>query len=117
MTKEKLAIFVLISAGAILTLLGCAKRNSDRSKAATHGKFYAVITEQTAFYHYGPQQSKGPDMQLTKDTLLTVIRRSFGYSKVKLISGESGYVSSDDIRLAPSPEFEPTPIPDLMTPN
>lgn len=32
---------------------------------------------------------------------MTLIRPSFGYSKVKLTTGEQGYVASDDIRAAP----------------
>jgi len=32
---------------------------------------------------------------------MTLIHPSFGYCKVKLITGEQGYVASDDIRLAP----------------
>jgi hypothetical protein len=40
-------------------------------------------------------------MELPKDTLMTVIRPSFGYCKVHLKSGEDGYVANDDIGTAP----------------
>lgn len=97
------------------------------------------MTNSSDFYRYGPQQGTGPDRKLPRDTLLTLIRSTFGYAKVKLTTGEEGYISSDDIRVAPEalvaaltatptptpapvnypepklpatePAFEPTPIP------
>jgi len=65
-------------------------------------KLYSVAAERTPFFRYGPQQGNGADMQLSKDTLMKVIRPSFGYCKVHLISGEDGYVASEDIRVAPA---------------
>jgi hypothetical protein len=32
---------------------------------------------------------------------MTLIRPSFGYSKVHLVSGQEGYVASEDIKIAP----------------
>ncbi len=55
---------------------------------------------QTPFYRYGPQQGNGPDMQLPRDSIMKVIRPSFGYVKVQLQDGEDGYVASEDIRPA-----------------
>ena len=66
------------------------------------GKVFAVTSPQANFYRYGPQQGNGPDEQLPKDTLLTLIRPSFGYCKVKLVGTEKeGYVASEDIQPAP----------------
>jgi hypothetical protein len=126
---------------------GCAGSNPNRPSAANSGKYYAVTTESAEFFHYGPQQGNGPDKKLPRDTLMTLIRSSFGYSKVKLITGEKGYIASDDIRVAPealvaaatatpapvhridypepqlptvepTPDMEPTPIPTpLISPN
>src|SRR3954451_13492810 len=112
--------------------------SKPKSKPA-HDTLFAVTAEKTSFYHYGPQQGRGPDRELPRDTLVTVIRRSWGYSKVKLEDDEQGFVASDDLGRAPerliaqinhddisdlpppppvklptsdnSPEFEPTPIP------
>jgi len=64
-------------------------------------KFFAVATDSTAFYYYGPRQAKGPDRTLPKDTIVMLIRSSWGVCKVKLTTGEEGYVASDDIRPAP----------------
>lgn len=68
--------------------------------AGTIGGWYAVSANQTAFYHYGPQQGNGPDEQLPRDTLMKVIRPSFGYVKVQLQTGGDGYVASEDIHPA-----------------
>jgi hypothetical protein len=64
------------------------------------GKLYAVTAQKTPFFRYGPQQGSGADMELPKDTLMTLIRPSFGFCKVHLTSGEEGYVASEDIDVA-----------------
>jgi hypothetical protein len=143
MSLRKIPFHLLIAAFAVAIPFGCAKHKSDRAAAATHGKFFAITAEKTAFYRYGPLQGNGPDRELTKDTLVTLIRRSFGYSKVRLTDGQEGFVANEDIQVAPeslvvkntevasapaplpespvtlpqSPEFEPTPIPDLISPH
>ena len=126
---------------AIVMLAGCTKTNPAVGSAAATGKSFAIAVESAAFYFYGPQQGSGPDKNLENGTIITLIRPSFGYCKVKLASGEVGFVASDDIgpasaaitttsaparnehfRFDPSdrhpggppdssPEFEPTPIP------
>ncbi len=78
---------------------GCAWREQVADSKAN---FYAVTADKTAFFKFGPQQGKGADMELPKDTLMTVIRPSFGYCKVHLTNGEVGYVASEDIGAAPS---------------
>lgn len=85
---------------ATIVVVGCSGPNPDHASAAAGGKFFAVTAESTPFYRYGPQQGNGPDKQLEKGTLVSLIRPSFGYCKIKLTTGESGYVSNDDIRLA-----------------
>jgi hypothetical protein len=63
-----------------------------------NGKVYAITGDSVAFFHRGPQEGREPDKKLSKNTLVKLIRPSFGYSKVKLVaSGEQGYVASDDI--------------------
>jgi hypothetical protein len=101
-------------AAVSLLVAGCA--SSDKPKVFSGGtdSWYSVAASQTPFYRYGPQQGNGPDMQLPQDSIMKVIRPSFGYVKVKLQDGESGYVASEDIRpaapalvaqkLAPPPE-------------
>lgn len=100
----------------LLTLaVGCGTVQKITSGAGTDGQWYSVSTDKTPFYHYGPQQGNGPDEQLPKDSIMTVIRPSFGYVQVKLQNGQSGYVASEDIRPAP-PQLvaEKTAPPPLM---
>ncbi len=73
------------------------------AKGASNGKVFSVTADKTSFFRYGPQQGNGPDESLPKDTLMTLIRPSFGYCKVQLMapSTQTGYVASEDIRPAP----------------
>jgi len=92
--------------GGILTLLGlcgtsCSTSDSAAPSASNSGKYYTVSVKEAAFYRYGPQQGNGPDRRLPQDTLMMLIRPSFGYSKVQLMNGQQGYVASQDIRAAP----------------
>jgi hypothetical protein len=97
---------VLQRAGSVLALTtlvsACASKGSNPVAVANNGKIFAVTAETTSFYRYGPQQGNGADQQLPKDTLVTLIRPSFGYCKVQLVQGSvEGYVASEDIRPAP----------------
>src|SRR5437764_7411641 len=92
--------------GGILTLLAvcatsCSTSDLGAPTASNSGKYYAVSVKQAAFYFYGPQQANGPDHKLPQDTLVMLIRPSFGYSKVKLINGQHAYVATEHIRAAP----------------
>lgn len=59
--------------------------------------YYVVKADFTPIYRLGPQQRGGPDQSLRRGTLIGLIKRSFGYSKVKLQSGMEGYIATDDI--------------------
>lgn len=91
--------------GGILTLLALSGTSCSTSSvgptASNSGKYYAVSVKEAEFYLYGPQQGNGPDQKLPQDTLVLLIRPSFGYSKVQLMNGQQGYVASQDIRAAP----------------
>lgn len=107
---------------ALVALLagGCAS-SLKPALSGTTGGWYAVAANETPFYRYGPQQGNGPDMKLQHDAIMKVIRPSFGYVKVQLQDGESGYVAGEDIhpagaalvaeKLAPPPAPEPAPEP------
>jgi hypothetical protein len=94
-----------------LLAAGCASSVTQ----GTIGDWYAVVSPETSFYHHGPQQGSGPDSQLTKGSIMKVIRPSFGYVKVQLQDGENGYVANEDIGPAPSTlvkeKLEPPPPP------
>ena len=66
-----------------------------------NGKLYAISADSAAFFKHGPQQGREPDQKLSRDTIVKLIRPSFGFSKVQLVaSGENGYVASDDLKPA-----------------
>ncbi|MDQ6623219.1 MAG: hypothetical protein M3Y86_07010 [Verrucomicrobiota bacterium] len=93
-------------------LSGCSSVSKITAADTKNGKLFAVAADKTSFYRYGPQQGNGPDETLPKDTLMTLIRPSFGYCKVQLVAGaKEGYVASEDIRPAP-----PTLVASLTAP-
>src|ERR1700759_2753315 len=96
---------VAISVAALTILVGCghwsgAHKDRDHN-AAFHKSLYAVKADKTRFYEFGPMQGRGPDRELPKGTLVTLIRSSFGYSKVKLDDGKTGFVANEDLMKAP----------------
>jgi hypothetical protein len=92
----------------VLSFTGCSsavKTAQTTLKGITQGdgKLFAVSADSAAFFRRGPQTGRDPDKTLPKETLVKLIRPSFGYSKVQLVtSGEQGYVSTDEIRPASS---------------
>jgi hypothetical protein len=104
------ACFALI--GLVSLTSACSTQQNAVAIAGKSGKLFSVAADQTSFYRYGPQQGNGPDESLPKDTLMTLIRPSFGFCKVHLVSGnKEGYVASEDIKPA-----SPTLIAALNTP-
>jgi hypothetical protein len=97
----KLQSLLPFAASALLAA-GCASSAKPKVLSGTTEVWYSVAANQTPFYRYGPQQGNGPDSQLPRDSIMKVIRPSFGYVKVQLQDGESGYVASEDIRPAPA---------------
>ncbi|MBV9008232.1 MAG: hypothetical protein JO354_03555 [Verrucomicrobia bacterium] len=91
---------IIVAAPVLALVAACSTSDTGTDAEANVGRYYAVSAKQTPFYHYGPQQGNGPDQKLAQDTLMTLIRPSFGYSKVKLMTGEQGYVASEDIHVA-----------------
>ncbi|MFL6583616.1 MAG: hypothetical protein ACJ8KU_03765 [Chthoniobacterales bacterium] len=100
----------------------CSKSVALHPIGSTGDKLYAVSSEGAAFYRHGPQQGNGPDTTLPRDTIVKLIRPSFGYSKVQVVeTKQQGYISSDDIRVAPpalvaSASATPSPVAAASTP-
>ena len=143
MHRTRIATLSLGALTIVLAVCGCGHRSGAQGNraAAKHDAIFAVKADKTAFYEFGPMQGRGPDRQLSRDTLVTVVRRSFGYSKVKLEDGQVGFVANDDIDRAPerliaqansgaedlpppphvalptSPDVEPTPLPEPLMPQ
>lgn len=97
----KLRQLLPITAASLLTT-ACQSSNQPQIFSGTTNSWYSVAASQTPFYRHGPQQGNGPDMQLPRDSIMKVIRPSFGYVKVQLQDGEKGYVANEDIRPAPA---------------
>jgi hypothetical protein len=98
-----------LPAAALLALCfaGCSSANkpavTTTSTAKRDGKLYVVSVDSAPFFRHGPQAGRQPDKALAKETVVKLIRPSFGYSKVQLVeTGEQGYVSSEEIRPASS---------------
>ena len=110
----KLRCFLPFAAVALLAA-GCSSLAKQKVLSGTTEVWYAVAASQTPFYRYGPQQGSGPDAQLPRDSIMKVIRPSFGYVKVQLQDGADGYVASEDIRPAPATlvaeKLAPAPTP------
>ena len=111
---------VLAAVFCALIGAGCTSTNKTSLTTRSDGKFFAVTSESAPFFRHGPQPGRAPDLQLAKDTLVKLIRPSFGFSKVQLVaSGEQGYVQSEDIKPAPSTLIAaatPAPMDSVLSP-
>lgn len=97
------ALFVALGCMAA-ALGGCA----SNSGGIAPGAVCRVIGLKAPFYKYGPAQSFGADEVLQPGTEVTMIERGFGFSRVMLANGVTGYMSSDDIApLPPKPQAPP----------
>lgn len=109
-------------AAALCALLsaGCTSTHKTSQSTRRDARFFAVTSESAPFFRHGPQPGRDPDLKLAKDTLVKLIRPSFGFSKVQLVaSGEQGYVASDDIKPAPSTLIAaatPAPMDSVLRP-
>jgi hypothetical protein len=96
--KWKMGWFV--SAPAIVLFANCSNVMRKGITTASPQKFYAVTTESAAFYRRAPVAGSEPEKMLKKGELLSLIRPSFGTCKVRLNSGEQGYIANEDIGVA-----------------
>jgi hypothetical protein len=90
------------------------------STAKRDAKLFVISTD-SAFFRRGPQAGREPDKTLPRETVVKLIRPSFGYSKVEVVeTHEQGYVASEDIRPASSTLIASTSAPKtdpLATPS
>jgi hypothetical protein len=98
----------LLPVAALLAICfaGCSstqKNPAVTSTAKRDAKLFVVSVDSAAFFSRGPQTGREPDKTLSKETVVKLIRPSFGYSKVEVVAtGEHGYVASEEIRPASS---------------
>lgn len=99
---EPLRVKPLAPIAVSLALFTACSGTGLRSEL-TKPKVYAVTADNAAFFRYGPQQGNGPDRTLPRNTLVRLIRPSWGYSKVQVMDdNQQGYVASEDIAAAPA---------------
>ena len=99
MSRTQTALFVIIA----ISLSGCAHLFPTHEPAAgntKHEDLFTVTAEHASFYRRAPKPGRGPDLQLAKDTLVTVTQSAFAYSKVRLANGERGFVANEDMTQA-----------------
>ena len=91
---------------ALLCALFTGCKSADKPAHSTTTKatrLFAVTVDSAPFFRHGPQPGRDPDLKLPKDTVVRLIRPSFGYSKIQVVtSGLLGYVASEEIGPASS---------------
>jgi hypothetical protein len=95
------AVFLALLFGSCSGGKKAPQATAAAKPSSATGKVFAVTADSAAFFRHGPQPGRDPDQTLPRDTLVKVIRPSFGYSKVELVSsGQQGYVLSEEIKPA-----------------
>lgn len=92
-----------ILALGILVILdsACQSTNHSAKSGSKGSRLFAVAVDSAAFFRHGPQAGRDPDSKLPKDTIVKLIRPSFGYSKIQVVtSGALGYISSEELKPA-----------------
>ena len=91
---------------------GCKSADKPAQTTTKATRLFAVTVDSASFFRRGPQDGRDPDLKLPRDTVVKLIRPSFGYSKVQVVaSGEQGYVASEEIRPASSTLLAAAAIP------
>ncbi|MHA3771992.1 hypothetical protein ACXR0O_10690 [Verrucomicrobiota bacterium sgz303538] len=99
---------IAASSSAIMFLLGAC----ETSGPMPPGNKYLAAERNVQFYKYGPAQAFGADFNLKQGEKLTMLDRQFGYSKVMLEDGTTGYIATEELKPAP-----PDPPPPKATPK
>jgi len=102
------------SAIPALALAGLLTACATKSAKLPPGTVCVVSSTRAQFYKYGPAQTFGADESLVQGTRVTMVQRDFGFSRVMLANGVSGYVATDDLEPLP-PEPKPKPSPRVVT--
>jgi hypothetical protein len=64
---------------------------------------FLVSPASSEFYKYGPAQAFGADFALKRGDRVTMLRREFGFSQVRMEDGTTGYMATEDLKPAPTP--------------
>ena len=67
--------------------------------------YYSVIAKETQLYRFGPAQTSGADAVLKQGRRLIMLRREYGYSRVKTEDDlQTGFVSNEHIAPTSPPQ-------------
>ncbi len=66
---------------------------------------FKVYTDRAAFYANGPQQPGGPSLSLKRGDRVTLLKRGFGFSQVKLADQQVGYIGTEDLAKVTPEEY------------
>lgn len=98
-------------------LTGCRSADKPAQSTAKATRLFAITVDSAAFFRHGPRQGLEPDLKLPKDTVVKLIRPSFGYSKIQVVSsGVQGYVASEEIGPASSTLLAAAATPQTSSP-
>ena len=100
--------FGRVAAGAILlaAVAGCSllhrggagtAASAPAGPVAPNADRWKVKADTTPFYRYGPQQLGGSDLDLKKDARITMIQRAHGYSQIRTVDNQVGFVGTEDV--------------------
>lgn len=89
----------------LLMLASCAAGSKSGP-----GNRYVVSAKQSQFYKNGPAQAFGPDAVLPAGQKVTMLKREFGFSQIRLESNETGYVATDELTQLPPEKATPKPM-------
>ena len=97
---------------------GCRSADKPAQSTTKATRLFAITVDSAAFFRHGPRQGLEPDLKLPKDTVVKLIRPSFGYSKIQVVSsGVQGYVASEEIRPASSTLLAAAATPQASSPS
>jgi hypothetical protein len=91
-------------------LAACA----TKSASVPPGTICEITANRAPFYKYGPAQTFGADETLALGTRVSMVQRDFGFSRVTMANGVTGYVATDDLKPLPP---EPKPKPERVVTN
>jgi hypothetical protein len=105
---------------ALLSALftGCKSADKPAQSTTKATRLFAIAVDSADFFRHGPQAGREADLKLPKDTVVKLIRPSFGYSKVQVVaSGLQGYVASEEMKPASSTLLASATVPPPADPT
>jgi hypothetical protein len=99
MTRKFLHALRTAACGAVLLSAGCETAPVEPAPEFIGDR--VIVNDYAEFFRLGPQQSGGADLTLRAGDRVMLRRKEFGYSRVQLEDGETGYMANEDLQEAP----------------